>query len=463
MWTPSIEQTREGKEEKNPFEILTAELAGKTRDELTPEQREIEDTYREKCFRDLLQLINDDKVLVHKSPALRNVLEHGVLSNHRQSIKYGEGKYDSDAWQASAEGFGTGILKRFLWIYERYRAGEMTEKDMAQEKEKMIAEFPGVGRERARYFFEKVIPEGFDKGRFKHGEFNHHRLSGKRPSFSEAKLMLKQLKMHEISGYDTISTSNTRYAKKNFVEVVDYNKGNPETHLPNKIHHLSEGIGSTIFFDRPSEENLFALGYHYRPRSEGYMPENDLEENVHDTGVASKIRKETFRSIALENSVYDSSTRTLFLQRNYESGDKWNGKRWLNEEYLSNETLEILKKRQRAGKLTLFDEDLQPLPPIESLSIRKVPYTSGELMVISLYNHSDEELATFSNPENAYKQKEKAAAIIAQCDKDTHPAQLQKLIRKNANQVEEKIDQLIQENHWDWHERYGENKDNQST
>jgi len=397
---PTIEQRDKNKEaeQKNTFEILTSELAGKTRDELTPEQRETEDTFREKEFRDLMQLINDDKVLLHNSPELESILKHGILSVQRAEIKrlsgLNFGKSDPRE-QNSAEEFIYEIVPAFLTEYVKYKQGEISEEQFIQYREKVIEEFPKLGEKRAKHYFERVIPNGFDKGWFGIDDWEFIFQFHLREPL-KIKETLRKLKKQEVLGFDIISTSNTSHLKKKFVER---DKDSVETYL---FSNVNERYRHAFFFDRPSEDKIIPLDYDARKSAGKYYKgeEKSKEENIRDLGVASKVNTNSFRAVSLGNVSYDVFNRVCF------SG------------HISDEVLDFLWDKQRNNDIILLDHTFQVIPPLKSV----------------LW------MSSVSEKNNCAENLEAETRVI----------------ELNEKKTKEKIKQLIKENHWDWYEKYGE-------
>ena len=420
---------------KNPFEVLTSELAGKTRDELTPEQREVEDTYREKCFRDLMQLINDDKVLIHRSLSLRSVLENGILSRVRRMVKRkGTYSHPADRWQDSAEAFSDQKVWEFIVAYSNYKDGKVSNEEFIRQRESIIDKYPELGKERARYYFENVLPNGFDRGFFDAsrpdgaiGFLNEFFPSGTIVTLSYAKRALKAFRKVDLLGNDTISTTNTNILKKEWVVSMLSTEKSPL--------FIGSGwySGHSFIFDRPQEHQLMALDPNARKEG-SYDKKYDKEENIHDTGVASRVTADKILSVALDNCLYDGLQRTLFLMQNYTATEDRKGyqEAWEGQ-YVDDETLELLKKKQRLG-IALFDETMQAIPVIESISVERVSCSNCEVKGWS------------------------KSGSLTEKDRDDLE-HLKVLINENFRETKEKINQLIQENHWDWYEKYGEKEE----
>ncbi len=434
---PTIEQGEKKAEQKNPFEILTAELAGKTRDELTPEQRETEEAFQEKAFRDLMQLINDDEVLIHSTRNAESVLEQGLLSPTRMQLK--GLPYNGDPiWQVHEHDNARHVVKEFLKLYISFKKGEINEDEFLSKREEFIHSFPRgfpskVNQTRARKYFEKTIPYGFDHGWFdKKDDLNYNAVvegyDTNKPlatNFTEARNLLRYREQANVTGRNFISSDTSHNIKKNFV-----NNGN--------FSHAYQG-GMTVFFDKPTAVRMMSLG--------GVGQE---EEDSNDMGVASKVSPKNFRAVQEEKVLYDWRNRTMYCFNGWHGGN------------ITHELLEKMKDLQK-NKLSVADNTLQVIPPIESIKIVTVPYNNWG--VFSYIDKLDDPTWGVGLEEEKYDNKRNAEIrqelekIILECDEDTNPKRLRDLMEQNQQQTNKKIRVLIEENHWDWYEKYGKKSD----
>lgn len=368
MEMPTIEQGYEKVEQKNPFEILTAELAGKTRDELTLEQRETEEAFREKAFRDLMHLINDDKVLSHGTGELNSVLTHGILSARRLRLM-DLGTARDASTQENARDFTLTRVDKFFKDYTQWKQKLITDEEFYQKRQQIINEFPEIGRERVIDYFENILPRGVEEGWFDNLFYTDGGYTDKgvwqKMNLSEKKQFLKAFRKENLAGMNTVSTIGPPYFKKEFVQ-----SGYLDT----------RGAGnSTIFFNKPTNKQIIEMSMFYGNKRD------TKEEDSFDIGVFAKVNKNNFRAIEL-NTVYDETKRVLRL---------------------STENQEIVKELiqlQKQKEISIFSNPLVPLPPLESIALETK-------------------------------------------DKDVDG--------QNKQQTQEKIKALIEENHWDWYEKYG--------
>ncbi len=393
MGMPIIEQAdKKEAEQKNPFEILTSELAGKTREELTPEQRETEDAFREKAFRDLMQLINDDKVLSHDCSNLESVLRRGILSPHRV-LMAGFGTHDPQL-QEHAERWSGKIVRDFYKDYQRFKQGELSSDEFEKKRQESIDQFPMTGRDRAKLYFEKIIPNRIDKNPdVKHTFEVARRLKDGSVPLPIVKAALRYQK--RVTGENMLSSVNTHRMKTTF--FWEHAPGMSFSGWSNKGRFV-------IFFDRPKSENLMDLGAIYiHNRDNDKRPLKQIDEmESFDIGVADKVFVRNFQAISF--GLYDEINRTLYTKK-----DILNNK----------DILEKINFLQIKG-VKLFDRNLISIPPLSGIKIVD----------------DNDSLKSNQIQDNSSKLKD--------------------LDSENEIKSEEKIKNLIQENHWDWYEKYGE-------
>jgi hypothetical protein len=344
---------RETQKESVDFVVLNEALKGKTEAELTPEERKAEAEFGKQNLETFLEGIDEEKLMVHAFTArapFSQIYKEGILSRMQQRHKKGEDLGVSDPlYQERSAGATKGRVGKFLGFYKDFEDGKISREKFLQQKQLLLWDVPEVGRQRYEYFFEKTIPEivrrvGYP--RLDIWEVNKESsaasgqnspLNSKEPfrtkldnarSYESREGLVKDepwyLLVDIMSGCDMVSSTSAEYMKKEFADKEGF--------LASFQHW---GLG--IYFETPPDIRLYDL-----------RGENDGS----DVGVSSIIEHSHFK--ALRMGFYDTTKRVLLLGEEEPSVQK--------------EDIPLLVELQKNG-VTLLDQCLVPIPPLESISI----------------------------------------------------------------------------------------------
>ena len=308
-----IKAVKNSEQLSNSETILNASLEGKTRSELSPEQREAEDRLCRKRLETFLTLVEEEKIW-----------QHTLLQDGTKDDRKGDKNFILDVLEDgirprgnTGDNHSKGLsIKRHLdYINWRLKGGIID--DNSKFIKQAIEAEP-----RTTYFYERVfpkieqaykkMPDGFWKT--KDGE--------------ETKAIVSK-----FFGYNLISVSPAKAMKRSFLQ---------QSYVGNE-----NMVG--IFFDAPGPRQFINMNWGLR-NYEDYTKKKNTPagEFSLEYGVANKISSNHFRAIKLGN--YDLENRTWNINKNFES------------------ILPKLIEMQNDGVI-LLDANFRAIPNLNSISL----------------------------------------------------------------------------------------------
>lgn len=366
------EITQEGVGAERTKSILDESLSGKTEDELTPEQQEAELEFELKNLESFLEEIDKEEVMAHGTrEKITAMLVIGIKSHTQRS----SGKIKDPELAKIAEGSGMGdpiwqgisaefVLEKAILPYAKLLMEKPDETTLTNKKEELLRGLPKIGRKRVEWFLNNTVPKIVDAG------FNPYFFSYGIDNTSEGNAIFN--KWYDlatmVAGEDLISTTPARYLKQKFIRA---GPTKPMSHYGNVV----------IYFDNPQEIRMYNLG-HATFTDKGTTKWDEEEYDSDDIGVSSTIIPSHFRAIRF--GTYDRKNRTLYLPG-----------------IVGVDDLAKLIEFQNRG-VSLFDESLIALPPLESIRVidpgyevipgnglmRRIDHPNPEQKLV--YGHIDE-------------------------------------------------------------------------
>lgn len=357
--------------QKTAQEILDKSIAGKTRAELTQEQKEAEDLFCQKNLEKLVDLIDEEKVMLHlTSGKLSDILEKGLFSRHeiyyKNKLKDRE-HIRKEKWSFQSENFEflrDQIVKPYVVAYRGYLDGKLTKDELDKIKDDLlnikvnvgkggVQNIPKIGRKRVLFFMKKTIPEFVKKGiefssddinfesalsQAEESKYHEHVFKTNKEENIEKQRKdadLWQQLINVMGGNDLISANPSAYLKYEFAD------GGPSSvHEIRPLAHFEKGL--EVFFDTPPEIRLYDLG--------GGRGIEDIK-NSEDVAVSNRITPNHFKAIRF--GVFDKEKRILYVTDQIDEHD-----------------IDILSDKQK-NSLLLFDTCTIPIPPIKSVKLSK--------------------------------------------------------------------------------------------
>lgn len=388
--------------QKTAQEILDESIAGKTEIELTQEQKEAEDKFCQENLEKLIDLINDEKVMLHlTSGKLSSVLEQGLFSRHeifyKNKLKDQEHiRKEKWSWQKdNFEFLRDQVVMPYVNAYRDYLEGKLNKEELDKIRDDLlniktnvgkggVQNIPKIGRKRVLFFMEKTIPEFVEKEiEFHPNEVNFESVLPSVEEFQRHEHVFKTNKEENIDkrqkdadlwqqlinimgGNDLISANPSAYLKNEF---ADWNIPSSMRKI-RPLAHFARGL--EVFFDTPQEIRLYDLG--------GGRGIEDIK-NSEDVAVSNRVTPNHFRAIRF--GVFDKEKRILYIT-----------------DQIDERGIDVLSDKQK-NNLLLFDTCTIPIPPIKSIKLSKYedfdyhgPKTVEQKDVDEIRKHNSSEILT---------------------------------------------------------------------